>query len=91
MPEFPEPTIVSFISPRTSWRGAILRWKKTLLVKTGLIARKTIKVPLSKVERIGVDDSVLGRMLVGGSRALDAGENFFQQPLIVGIERGAFE
>lgn len=40
---------------------------KRVLIKTGLIARKSIEVILSKVESIGVDESVLGRTLGYGS------------------------
>jgi len=36
---------------------------KRVLIKTGLISRKTIEVTLSKVESVGVDESALGRML----------------------------
>ena len=38
-----------------------------VLIKTGLLARKSIEVLLSKVESIGVDESVVGRMLGYGS------------------------
>ena len=38
-----------------------------VLIKTGLLARKSIEVLLPKVESIGVDESVVGRMLGYGS------------------------
>ena len=40
---------------------------KRVIVKTGLLARKTVELLLSKVESIGVDESVWGRMLGYGS------------------------
>ena len=40
---------------------------KRVLIKTGLIARKSIEILLSKVESIGVDESVLGRIVGYGS------------------------
>lgn len=36
---------------------------RRVLIKTGLISRKTIEVTLSKVESVGVDESAFGRML----------------------------
>ena len=36
---------------------------KRVLIKTGLISRKTIEVTLAKVESVSVDESALGRML----------------------------
>jgi uncharacterized membrane protein YdbT with pleckstrin-like domain len=40
---------------------------KRVLIKTGFISRKSIEVLLSKVESIGVDESVLGRILGYGT------------------------
>jgi uncharacterized membrane protein YdbT with pleckstrin-like domain len=40
---------------------------KRVLIKTGVFARKSIEVLLSKVESIGVNESVFGRMLGYGS------------------------
>jgi uncharacterized membrane protein YdbT with pleckstrin-like domain len=40
---------------------------KRLVIKTGFISRKSVEVLLSKVESIGVDESVFGRMLGYGS------------------------
>lgn len=38
-----------------------------VLIKTGLLARKSIEVMLAKVESIGVDESAAGRMLGYGT------------------------
>jgi uncharacterized membrane protein YdbT with pleckstrin-like domain len=40
---------------------------KRVLIKTGIAARKSIEVLLTKVESIGVDEPLLGRMLGYGS------------------------
>lgn len=40
---------------------------KRVLIKTGIVARKSIEVLLAKVESIGVEESAAGRMLGYGS------------------------
>jgi uncharacterized membrane protein YdbT with pleckstrin-like domain len=40
---------------------------KRIVIKTGLLTRKTFELLLSKVESIGVEEGVLGRMLGYGS------------------------
>ncbi|WP_291102933.1 MULTISPECIES: PH domain-containing protein [unclassified Flavobacterium] len=35
---------------------------KRIIVKTGLISRKTLEMNLSKIESVNVDQSILGRM-----------------------------
>lgn len=40
---------------------------KRVLIKTGILARKSIEVLLGKVESIGVEESAMGRMLGFGS------------------------
>ncbi len=40
---------------------------KRVLIKTGVVARKSIEVMLSKVESIGVEETVLGRILGYGN------------------------
>jgi uncharacterized membrane protein YdbT with pleckstrin-like domain len=40
---------------------------KRVLIKKGFVARKSIEVLLAKIESIGVDESVAGRMLGYGS------------------------
>ena len=41
--------------------------RKRVLIKTGLFSRRSIEVLLPKVESIGVDESVFGRMLGYGT------------------------
>ena len=40
---------------------------KRVLIKTGIVARKSIEVLLNKVESIGVEESGLGRVLGYGT------------------------
>jgi uncharacterized membrane protein YdbT with pleckstrin-like domain len=40
---------------------------KRIVIKTGLVSRRTFELLLSKVERIGVEEGLLGRMLGYGS------------------------
>jgi uncharacterized membrane protein YdbT with pleckstrin-like domain len=40
---------------------------KRIIVKTGLISRKTLEMNLSKIESVNVDQSILGRMLGYGT------------------------
>lgn len=40
---------------------------KRVIVKTGLLTRRTVELLLSKVESIGVDESIWGRILGYGS------------------------
>ena len=40
---------------------------KRIVIKTGLLSRKTFELLLSKVESIGVEEGILGRMLGYGS------------------------
>jgi uncharacterized membrane protein YdbT with pleckstrin-like domain len=40
---------------------------KRIVIKTGLLSRKTFELLLSKVESIGVEEGLLGRMLGYGS------------------------
>ena len=40
---------------------------RRVLIKTGLLARKSIEVMLAKVESIGVEESAAGRMLGYGT------------------------
>lgn len=55
--------------------GGIIRWtatevavsNKRVLIKTGFFSRKSIEVLLPKVESIGVDESLFGRMFGYGT------------------------
>jgi uncharacterized membrane protein YdbT with pleckstrin-like domain len=40
---------------------------RRVIMKTGLISRKTLEMNLSKIESVNVDQSILGRMLGYGS------------------------
>ena len=40
---------------------------KRILIKTGLLSRRTLEILLSKVESIGVEEGILGRLLGYGS------------------------
>jgi uncharacterized membrane protein YdbT with pleckstrin-like domain len=40
---------------------------KRVIIKAGLISRRTIEMNLSKVENVGVDQGILGRMLNYGT------------------------
>ena len=40
---------------------------KRVIIKTGLISRRTIELNLSKIESVNVDQSILGRILGYGS------------------------
>lgn len=40
---------------------------KRIIVKTGLISRKTLEMNLSKIESVNVDQSILGRLLGYGT------------------------
>jgi uncharacterized membrane protein YdbT with pleckstrin-like domain len=40
---------------------------KRVIIKVGLISRKTVEINLGKVESIGVDQSILGRILDYGT------------------------
>ena len=40
---------------------------KRVIIKTGLISRRTVEMNLSKVENVGVDQGILGRMLNYGT------------------------
>jgi uncharacterized membrane protein YdbT with pleckstrin-like domain len=40
---------------------------KRVLIKTGLVRRRTVEMFLNKVENIGVDQSVMGRLIGSGN------------------------
>jgi uncharacterized membrane protein YdbT with pleckstrin-like domain len=56
--------LVAFLNQKTSEFGVT---NKRVLLKTGLIHRSSIEVLLAKVERIQVDQGILGRILGYGS------------------------
>lgn len=57
-----------FIAPmldRYSDEFVITNWR--VVVKTGLISRKTLEMNISKIESVNVDQSILGRILGYGT------------------------
>jgi len=72
------PHWIIFVSLRalfTLWIGSLIAWftneyaitNKRIIVKEGLIARRTLEMNLSKVESVNVDQSILGRILGYGN------------------------
>ena len=53
-----------FISPLIDiWTSEFAITNKRVIIKTGLISRKTIEMNLQKIESVNVDQSILGRIL----------------------------
>lgn len=53
-----------FISPIIDqWTSEFAITNKRVIIKTGLIARKTLEMNLSKIESVNVNQSILGRIL----------------------------
>lgn len=49
------------------WVDEFVITNKRVVIKTGLISRKTLELNLSKIESVGVDQSMMGRLLGYGS------------------------
>ena len=49
------------------WVDEFVITNKRVVIKTGFIARKTLELNLSKIESVGVDQSIMGRLLGYGS------------------------
>jgi len=49
------------------WVDEFVITNKRVVIKTGLISRKTLELNLSKIESVGVDQSIMGRLLGYGS------------------------
>jgi uncharacterized membrane protein YdbT with pleckstrin-like domain len=45
------------------WTSEFAITNKRVIIKTGLISRKTIEMNLQKIESVNVDQSILGRLL----------------------------
>ena len=58
-------TIISGIVRRNATEMAVTN--KRVIVKTGIMSRRTFEMLLSKIESIGVDESVMGRMFGFGT------------------------
>lgn len=49
------------------WTSEFAITNKRVIIKTGLIARKTVEMNLQKIESVNVDQSILGRILGYGT------------------------
>ncbi len=49
------------------WTDEFVITNKRIIIKTGLISRKTLEMNLNKIESVNVDQSILGRILGYGS------------------------
>ena len=57
-----------FIAPLiTKYTDEFAITNKRVIIKTGLISRKTLEMNLSKIESVNVDQSILGRILGYGT------------------------
>lgn len=57
-----------FIAPLIdSWTDEFAITNKRVIIKTGLISRRTVELNLSKIESVNVNQSILGRILGYGS------------------------
>lgn len=57
-----------FLSPLIDqWTSEFAITNKRLIIKTGLIARRTLEMNLSKIESVNVDQSIMGRILGYGT------------------------
>ena len=57
-----------FIAPLVDrWTDEFVITNKRVVVKTGLVRRRTIELNLTKIESVNIDQSILGRILGFGS------------------------
>ncbi|HLP21414.1 MAG TPA: PH domain-containing protein [Chitinophagales bacterium] len=57
-----------FIVPSLKqWSDEFVVTNKRIIVKTGIISRKTLEMNLNKIESVNVDQSIFGRMLGYGT------------------------
>ncbi len=57
-----------FIAPMIErWTSEFAITNKRVIIKVGLVSRRTVEMNLSKVESVNVDQSILGRILGYGS------------------------
>ena len=57
-----------FIGPALKrWSDEFVVTNKRVIVKTGLISRRTLEMNLNKIESVNVDQSIMGRMLGYGT------------------------
>jgi uncharacterized membrane protein YdbT with pleckstrin-like domain len=59
---------IIFISPLIeNWTSEYAITNKRVIIKIGLISRKTLEMNLSKIESVNVDQSIFGRLLGYGA------------------------
>jgi uncharacterized membrane protein YdbT with pleckstrin-like domain len=57
-----------FIAPMLDrWSDEFAITNRRVIVKTGLISRKTLEMNISKIESVNVDQSIMGRILGYGT------------------------
>jgi uncharacterized membrane protein YdbT with pleckstrin-like domain len=57
-----------FIAPALArWSDEFVVTNKRVIVKTGIISRKTLEMNLNKIESVNVDQSIMGRLLNYGT------------------------
>ena len=65
-----------------SWVDEFVITNKRVVIKTGLISRRTLELNLSKIESVGVNQSIMGRLLGYGCINLvgtgGTNESFYQ-------------
>ena len=60
-----------FISPLIeNWTSEYAITNKRVIIKIGLISRKTLEMNLSKIESVNVDQSIFGRLLGYGASTI---------------------
>ena len=53
-----------FIAPALArWSDEFVVTSKRVIIKTGIISRKTLEMNLNKIESVNVDQSIMGRLL----------------------------
>ena len=53
-----------FIAPALArWSDEFVVTNKRVIIKTGIISRKTLEMNLNKIESVNVDQSIMGRLL----------------------------
>jgi len=57
-----------FLSPLIEkWTSEFAVTNKRVIIKVGLISRRTVELNLAKIESVGVDQSIIGRILGYGT------------------------
>ena len=53
-----------FIAPALArWSDEFVVTNKRVIIKTGIVSRKTLEMNLNKIESVNVDQSIMGRLL----------------------------